>query len=197
MSVAETNFPRVTSPSLQGGGVMDTAPAPTPAPAPTNPATGLPQQTAGQAYNEKMTNRGIDAVIRANPDYLKPKVKSHRGRVKKGATEAAAKKQREAIQKVLTEDLGKAPVRSDFDNYSTGPFAQRMYPCRRNSPAIKRRRCPGNRYFYGMDYGSPNNGCCTHRYFYTSASHGNIYACIHSNPHLFANPIYRLKTYNN
>ena len=120
MSVAETNFPRVTSPSLQGGGVMDTAPAPTPAPAPTNPATGLPQQTAGQAYNEKMTNRGIDAVIRANPDYLKPKVKSHRGRVKKGATEAAAKKQREAIQKVLTEDLGKAPVRSDFDNYSTG-----------------------------------------------------------------------------
>ena len=114
MSVAETNFPRVTSPSLQGGGVMDTAPAP------TSPVTGLPQQTAGQAYNEKMANRGIDAVIRANPDYLKPKVKSHRGRVRKGATEAAAKSQREAIQKVLTEDLGKPPVRSDFDNYSTG-----------------------------------------------------------------------------
>jgi hypothetical protein len=112
MSVAETNFPRVTSPSLQGGGVMDTAPAP------TSPVTGLPQQTAGQAYNEKMTNRGIDAVIRANPDYLKPEVKSHRGRVKKSDAEAAAKAQREAIQKVLTEDLGKAPVRSDFDNYN-------------------------------------------------------------------------------
>ncbi len=67
-----------------------------------------------------MPNRGIDAVLRANPDYLKPEVKSHRGRVKKSDAEAAAKKQREAIQKVLTEDLGKAPVRSDFDNYSSG-----------------------------------------------------------------------------
>lgn len=116
MSVAETNFPRVTSPSLQGGGVMDTAP--TPAPTPTSPATGLPEQTAGQAYNEKMTNRGIDAVIRANPNYLKPKVKTTRGRPHVGAVEASKKAQREAIQKILTEDLGKAPVRSDFDNYS-------------------------------------------------------------------------------
>ena len=118
MSVAETNFPKVTSPSLQGGGVMDTAPAPAPAPAPTSPVTGLPEQTAGQAYNEKMTNRGIDAVIRANPKYAKPKVKSHRGRVKQSDRDASIKTQREAIKKVLTEDLGKAPVRSDFDNYN-------------------------------------------------------------------------------
>lgn len=114
MSVAETNFPKVTSPSLQGGGVMDTAPAPSP----TSPVTGLPEQTAGQAYNEKMTNRGIDAVIRANPEYLKPKVHTNRYRARPGAAEASEKAQREAIQKVLTEDLGKAPVRSDFDNYS-------------------------------------------------------------------------------
>ena len=62
MSVAETNFPKVTSPSLQGGsagvgsyldkaadifgggggGVMDTAPTPSP----TSPVTGLPEQNS-------------------------------------------------------------------------------------------------------------------------------------------------------
>ncbi len=137
MSVAETNFPKVTSPSLQaggagvgnyldkaadifgGGGVMDTAPAP--APAPTSPVTGLPEQTAEQAYNEKMTNRGIDAVIRANPEYAKPSMSMQQRFARQSPTGQLAKNaaaQREAIKKVLTEDLGKAPVRSDFDNYN-------------------------------------------------------------------------------
>jgi hypothetical protein len=116
MSVAETNFPKVTSPSLQGGGgVMDTAPAP----APTSPVTGLPEQTAGQAYNEKMMDRQIDAVIRANPKYLKPTQPFSRHKKKGQAAENAAA-QRAAIKKLATEDIGAAPVRSDFDNYSSG-----------------------------------------------------------------------------